>query len=313
MKVLVTGAAGFVGSHLVDRLLAEGFEVVGIDNLSAGSMQNVVHNKRNKRFQFIKGDVCDKELDKRAVKDVEAIFHQASLVSVFESVGDPILTNHVNVGGTVTLLDACLRSGAKRFIYASSCAVYGKASPLPAKESHLPRPISPYAASKLAGENYCTAFHHLHGLETVSLRYFNVYGPRQGYGPYSGVITTFANRLMKGERPIIYGDGEQTRDFVNVEDVVEANILALGARGIRGKVFNVATGRPTTINELAQTVLKVTGREDLRPVHGEARPGDIRHSYGSPKEAERWLNFKAKVALSKGLRKTVDWITKSSG
>jgi len=313
MRVLVTGAAGFIGSHLVDRLLAEGFSVVGVDDLSTGRIENVAHNQGNRAFEFIRGDICDTALDKRIVKDVEAVFHEAALVSVSRSVEDPILANRINVDGTLALLSACLDSGVKRFIYASTCAVYGDATSLPAEESQLPNPISPYAASKLAAENYCAAFHRVYGLETVSLRYFNVYGPRQGYGPYSGVITIFVNRALKGEHPIIHGDGEQSRDFISVGDVAEANMSALNAQGVGGEVFNVATGHPTTINELARAVLKVTGKGGLRPVHVEPRPGDIRYSYGSTEKAERRLNFRAKVDLMQGLRETVDWFAKSSG
>jgi len=308
MKILVTGAAGFIGSHLVDRLLAEGFSVLGLDDLSTGNIENVAHNESKREFEFIKGDICDKAQDKRILTDVEAVFHEAALVSISRSVEDPIPTNRTNVDGTLALLSACLDSDVKRFIYASSSAVYGDATSLPSEESHLPNPISPYGASKLAAENYCKAFHRVYGLETVSLRYFNVYGPRQTYGPYSGVITIFINQALRGESPIIHGDGEQTRDFVSVEDVVEANISAAKAQGVAGEVFNVATGRPTTVNELARAVLVATGKEDLRPVHAKPRPGDIRHSYGSPKKAERQLHFRPKVALAQGLGKTVDWV-----
>ena len=309
----MTGAAGFIGSHLVDRLLTEEFDVVGVDDLSTGRIENIAHNQANRRFEFIKGDICDTALDKRALSDVEAVFHEAAVVSVSRSVEDPILANCVNVDGTLALLSSCLHSGVKRFIYASTCAVYGDTTSLPAEESQLPDPTSPYAASKLAAENYCAAFHRLYGFQTVSLRYFNVYGPRQSYGPYSGVITIFVDQALRGEYLTIYGDGEQTRDFIDVEDIVEANISSLTAQGVGGQVFNVATGRATTINELAGTVLSLTGKGDLHPVYAESRPGDIRHSYGSPKKAERQLNFRPKVALRHGLRKTVDWIVRCSG
>lgn len=313
MRVLVTGAAGFIGSHLVDRLLADGFDVVAVDDLSTGMMENVAHNEGKRGFEFARGNICDTALDKRLTSSVEAVFHEAAQISVSRSIEDPVFTNRINVDGTLAVLRACLDSGVKRFVYASTCAVYGDAVSLPAEESQLPNPISPYAVSKLAAENYCAAFHRVYGLETVSLRYFNVYGPRQGYGPYSGVVRVFVDRALKGENPVIFGDGEQTRDFVSVEDIVEANMSALNAQGVAGEVFNVATGRPTTVNELARTVLEVTGKESLRPVYADPRPGDIRHSYGSSRKAERQLNFAARVDLAEGLRRTVEWVAKSSG
>jgi UDP-glucose 4-epimerase len=226
-EILVTGGAGFIGSHIVDRLLDEGFRVSVVDDLSTGKKQNLVQHDGKQTFHFIEGDIRDYDLVKKVVSGVDAVFHEAALVSVTSSVENPLLANDINVTGTVNLLKACVDAHVKRFVFASSCAVYGDSETLPNHENLMPMPLSPYAVSKLAAENYVKVFHDVYDLETVILRYFNVYGSRQVYGPYSGVISIFINRLLENNPPIIYGDGEQIRDFVNVHDVVEANMLAL--------------------------------------------------------------------------------------
>jgi len=312
-KVLVTGGAGFIGSHIVNRLLAEGFRVTVLDNLSSGKMKNIEQHLNKENLHFIKGDIRDEDAVKQAVRDVDAVIHEAALVSVTRSVENPFPTNEVNVTGTLNLLKACLDSGIKRFIYASSSSVYGETETLPKKETLPPRPVSPYAASKLAAESYCKAFYKVYGLESVSLRYFNVYGPRQTYGPYSGVITIFINRLLSDEPPTIYGDGTQTRDFTDVQDAVQASMLSLKCKNAVGEEFNIATGVQTTINQLVQMLLNLTGKTSLQPKHAEPRQGDIKHSYADISKAKRVLGYEPKITLKEGLNKLIEWYKKSTG
>lgn len=306
-KVLVTGGAGFIGSHIVDALIVEDREVYVLDNLHSGKMENIAQHLGREGFHFIKGDIRDRKTVKLAVHKVDAVIHEAALVGVARSIGDPNLTNDVNVAGTLNLLKASSDAGIKRFIYASSAAVYGKTEKLPNREDAPTEPASPYAASKLAAEKHCRAFHLTHGLETVSLRYFNVYGPRQTYDQYSGVITNFIRNLSKNKPPIIYGDGDQTRDFVNVQDVVEATMLSLNRKSVVGEEINIATGEPTTINRLAEMLLNITGKTDLKPKHTDPRPGDIRHSYADISKAKKLLGYVPKTPLKEGLTKLVEW------
>ncbi len=309
-EILVTGGAGFIGSHIVDRLLDEELKVRVLDNLSTGEKKNLAQHKNKKSFQFIEGDIRNFDLVKKAVEGVDAVIHEAALVSVTRSIENPLLSNEINVTGTVNLLKACVDAHVKRFVLASSCAVYGDTKTLPNHENLAPKPLAPYAADKLAAENYAKVFHEVYGLETVSLRYFNVYGPRQKYGPYSGVISIFINRLLKNEAPIICGDGKQTRDFINVKDVVKANMLALSKQKAAGEVFNISTGEATTLNKLAETIQKIMDKPDLKPVHAEPRPGDIKHSYGDITKARRNLEYEPKVQLEKGLSELVKWYSK---
>jgi len=305
-SVLVTGGAGFIGSHIVDRLLSDGFEVTVIDNISTGRLENVAHHQGKKDFHFIKGDIRNFDLVKNTLRNVDAVFHEAALVGMTCSVEDPLLANEVNVTGTLNLLKACIDSDVKRFVYASSAAVYGKTETLPHHEDLTPRPISPYGASKLAAENYVKVFYETYGLETVCLRYFNVYGPRQTYGSYSGVITIFINRLLSNQPPIIYGDGEQTRDFIDVQDIVDASMLGLIKKGAVGQVFNVATGVATTVNQLANVLQEIMGKTRLKPVYMNPRMGEIRHSYANVSKARRFLGFNSKISLKDGLAKLVE-------
>jgi UDP-glucose 4-epimerase len=309
-EILVTGGAGFIGSHIVDRLLDEELKVRVLDNLSTGEKKNLAQHKNKKSFQFIEGDIRNFDLVKKAVEGVDAVIHEAALVSVTRSIENPLLSNEINVTGTVNLLKACTDAHVKRFVLASSCAVYGDTKTLPNHENLAPKPLTPYAADKLAAEKYAKVFHEVYGLETVSLRYFNVYGPRQKYGPYSGVISIFINRLLKNEPPIICGDGKQTRDFINVKDVVKANMLALSKQKAAGEVFNISTGETTTINKLAETIQKIMDKTDLKPVHAEPRPGDIKHSYGDISKAKRNLEYTPKVQLEEGLSELVEWYSK---
>jgi nucleoside-diphosphate-sugar epimerase len=305
-KVLVTGGAGFIGSHLVDRLLAEGFEVTVLDDFSSGRRQNISHHKNAREFHVVHGDVRDTGLVKNVVEDVDAVFHEAALVDVALSVEKPFLFNDVNVVGTLNLLRVCANSGIRRFVFASSAAVYGNSRPAKKREDMLLRPTSPYGVTKLAAENYIRVFSELYGLETVILRYFNVYGLRQGVrSSYSGVVTAFLSRLLNSQAPIVHGDGRQTRDFVNVDDVVAANMLALKSNNAVGEVFNIASGMAITIGDLAKVMQRITEKECLKPVFTEPRTGDIKHCLADISKAERLLGFHPKMKISDGLLKLV--------
>jgi UDP-glucose 4-epimerase len=309
-EILVTGGAGFIGSHIVDRLLEEDRKVRVLDNLSTGTKENIAHHTKNKNFQFMEGDIRNTDHVNKAVKGVDAVVHEAALVSVTKSVEDPLLSNSINVNGTLNLLKACKDFKVKRFVFASSCAVYGDTKTLPIHEKVTPQPMSPYAVDKLASENYAQVFTELYEIETVGLRYFNVYGPRQRYGPYSGVISIFINNILKNKAPTIYGDGEQKRDFVNVKDVVEANILALTKPEASGEIFNVSIGNPVTINTVVKTIQKITGKTTLKPEYAKPRQGDIKHSYADIKKIQQKLGYQPKTQLENGLKELVEWYSK---
>jgi len=308
LRVLVTGGAGFIGSHTADKLLAEGVEVVVLDNLRSGRLENIRQHVNKRNFRFVRGDIRDSHLVKDLVSDVDAVIHLAALVSVPESIKDPALTYAINVNGTLNLLKASVDFGVKRFVYASSCAVYGNAENLPIKEDYPPKPLSPYASSKLTAEDYVQKYNRNFGLETVCLRYFNVYGPRQIYSDYSGVITRFINRLTNDLPLVIFSDGEQTRDFVYVTDVAEANILALKHAKAIGEIFNIGTGVATTINQLANMLLELAGKNSLETVHSEPREGDIRHSVADISKAKEKLGYCPKVSLKDGLKRLLGWV-----
>lgn len=304
-RILVTGGAGFIGSHLVDRLLTQDREVVVLDNLETGRLQNIHQHMGHKNFQLVRGDIRDYPLIKKLLRDVDAVFHQAALISVPQSIQNPALVNEVNLNGTLNLLKASLNTNIKRFIYASSCAVYGNPQTTPIKETCPATPINPYGVSKLAAENYTNTFHRTYGLKTISLRYFNVYGPRQKHNPYSGVITQFLHTLTHHKPPQIFGDGKQTRDFTHVTDIVQANLLALKTNHITGQTFNIGTGKPTTINQLANTLLKITGNPNLKPVHQKPRKGDIRHSVADITKAKQKLHYNPQTSLPEGLKELI--------
>ena len=302
-RVLIAGGAGFIGSHVVDRFLKEEVEVVVLDNLYTGKIENLVSHKGNRKFHFVEGDVRNYSTVRRAVKDVDAVFNEAAVVGIPRSMEDPILANEVNVGGTLNLLKACLDAGVRRYVQASSASIYGDTKKLPIEESSAPNPVSPYAVAELASENYAKVFHATCGLKTVCLRYFNVYGPRQASSVYSGVIPIFLDQLLRDKQPTVFGDGEQTRDFVYVEDVVEANILALTTEKAVGEVFNVATGKPSSISKLLRDLQEKTGKQHLKPVYEHSRPGDIKHSYASIEKAREILRYKPKYDLGEGITK----------
>jgi nucleoside-diphosphate-sugar epimerase len=306
-RVLVAGGAGFIGSHIVDRLLQADLEVTVLDNLYTGKRENLEHHKQNKNFRFVKEDIRDLKQVKATVRNADAVFNDAAVVSIPRSVEDPLLANEVNIKGTLNLLEASLDSDVKRFVQASSASIYGDATKLPLRENMAPNPISPYAVTELTAENYARVFYRVYGLETVCLRYFNVYGPRQTYSAYTGATTIFVNQLLANQSPTILGDGEQTRDFVYVEDVASANMLALDKKDALGEVFNIATGHPITVNKLVRTLQQTMSKTNLKPVYKEPRTGDIRHSYASIEKAKKILKYEPAFPLEKGLKKLGEW------
>ena len=298
--MLVTGGAGFIGSHIVDRLLREGYGVGVVDNLSTGNLTNISGHVDCGSVDFVKGDVRDRDLVGKLVHNVDAVVHLAAVVSVPFSVENPDVTFDVNVEGTRGLLESCVRSGVKKFIFVSSCSVYGAPRYLPVDEVHPTCPISPYAASKLKGERCCQELVGRPDLDVVVLRLFNVYGPRQASGEYSGVITKFIDRARNGEPLVVYGDGSQTRDFVHVTDVANA-VLALVKQQRAGDVFNIGYGKAVSINSLAKTVLGFSDYYcgiDYAP----SRDGDIPHSVADSSKARKAFSYVPKVGLKEGLR-----------
>jgi UDP-glucose 4-epimerase len=305
-RYLITGGAGFIGANLAHALVGRGESVRILDDFSTGRPQNLAGIEG--RIEVVRGDLRDLDAVGHAVRGVEIILHQAALNSNPRSIKEPGPTNAVNVGGTVLLLEAARKANVRRLVYASSSSVYGELSPVLPKTEDLPLlPKAPYGVSKLAAELYCRVFAQVYGLETVSLRYFNVFGPRQHPdSEYAAVVPRFLRRMMAGERPVIYGDGEQSRDFTAVANVVAANLCAAEAtRGI-GEVFNVACGRPSTLNQLVAW-LNAALDTDLAPIYEAPRPADVRHSYASIRKAEETLAYRARVDVREGLRQTVAW------
>jgi UDP-glucose 4-epimerase len=300
-RVLVTGGAGFIGSHLVDGLISEGFDVVVLDDFSSGRRENLDGHFGKPNFCLVDGDVKVKADVEKALEGVDVVFHLAAIVNVNFSVKNPLLVNEVNVGGTLNVSRESLKAGVKRLVYTSSCAVYGEPVNLPINEEQPTKPMSPYGVSKLAAERYCKVFCEIYGLETVCLRFFNVYGSKQVVGPYSGVIMKFIDALKHGKEPIIYGDGEQTRDFVFVEDVVDACLRAMRCKNCVGEMINVGSGMETTVNRLADALIELFGMRDIKPVYAEPKAGDVRRSCADLSNAERLLGYKAKTSLREGL------------
>ena len=300
---LVTGGAGFIGSHLVEALVARGERVRVLDDLSNGRRENL--SAVLGQVELLIGDVANPGTVDRAIDGCEAVFHLAAIASVQASIKNPRHAHKVNVDGTLNVLEAARRAGVRRVVFASSAAYYGDHTALPLMEDLPPRPLSPYAANKATGELYCTAFHASYGLETVALRSFNVYGPRQDpTSPYSGVISIFASRMRRGKAPIIYGDGKQTRDFVYVEDVVRAMLLACERETAVGEVFNLASATQTSILQLTTMLNEVLGT-DIPPEFGPARTGEVRFSEGSVRRAREALGWETAIPMREGLTRTI--------
>lgn len=290
MKVIITGGAGFIGSNLAEELSKEkDNEVIILDDLSTGKTENIAKHFDEILLKFVKGSVTDLDLLKELFKDADYVFHQAAIPSVQRSIEDPMRTNEVNVKGTLNVLIAARDGGVKKVIYASSSSVYGDTPELPKREDMTPNPLSPYAVTKLMGEYYCEVFNEVYDLKTISLRYFNVYGPRQDpYSDYAAVIPRFVNRVLENEPPVIYGDGLQTRDFTFVKDIVKANILAM--RSNATGIFNIASGSRISIKELAELIMKLVGK-NLKVVFDEPRKGDVRHSLADISKARAELGY----------------------
>jgi UDP-glucose 4-epimerase len=304
-RYLVTGGAGFIGSHIVTRLVGEGHDVRVLDNLCTGSLENLAHIDGH--FEFVHGDAADSIACTRAADGIEVVFHQAALASVPLSIERPQDTHRACVTATVNLLDACVKAKVRRVVYAGSSSAYGNDPEMPKRESQLPQVLSPYAAAKLAAELYCEAFASSYDIETVRLRYFNIFGPRQDpASPYSAVIPLFVSALTNGRQPTIFGDGTQSRDFTYVENVVEANIRASLAEGVSGRVFNVGCGESLSLIELLQEICIRLGVE-YSPNFAEARQGDVKHSWADISATQRELGYEVKVGWREGLHPTIDY------
>jgi UDP-glucose 4-epimerase len=300
----VTGGAGFIGSHLVDRLLSEGWQVRLLDDFSSGRESNIAH--LNGKVELLRGDLRDRSLIENALVGVDVVFHQGAVPSVPRSVAEPERTHDVNVNGTLGLLEVARSAGVRRLVFASSSSAYGDTPELPKVETMPPCPLSPYALQKYTGERYCQLYHRLYGFETVALRYFNVYGPRQNpESEYAAVIPRFASACLANQAPVVFGDGEQTRDFTFVADAVSANLLAAEAPGAPGEVINVAGGRRVSLNQLLEKIREITGAKIL-PRHEAARPGDVRDSLASLARARELLGYEPQVDLRTGLTTTVE-------
>jgi nucleoside-diphosphate-sugar epimerase len=303
---LVTGGAGFIGSNLADELIRQGAKVKIIDNLVTGFKENLSEIRGD--FDFIEGDLNDDQALARAIEDCEVIFHEAALPSVPRSVDDPEETHDACVNGTFKLLVKARQTSVKRVIYAASSSAYGDQPTLPKVETMRPEPLSPYAAAKLVGEYYCSVFNNVYGLETFSLRYFNVFGPRQNPSSmYSGVISRFVDAVYSGKQPVIYGDGEQTRDFTYVANVVDANIKAANATSGFGEVINVANGERISLLDLLETIKRIAGKPDVAADHQRERMGDVKHSQADNRRAVDILGYEKLFDLEEGLRRTIEW------
>jgi UDP-glucose 4-epimerase len=306
MRFIVTGGAGFIGSNLVEGLV-ELADVTILDDLSSGNLDNLEHLLKRDDVYLERLSVTDLEVMKPHFEDVDCVFHLAAVSNISSSVADPLRTNEVNVKGTLNVLLAARDSGVRKVVFTSSASVYGDTEEVPTTEDVLPDPLSPYAVTKLAGEHYCNVFSDLYGLETTSLRPFNVYGPRQDpNSQYAGVIPLFIRSLLEGEAPMIDGDGEQTRDFVYIKDVVRAFIQAKDHRA-RG-AYNIAGGKGISINELYREVSSIIG-VDVEPLHGEPRPGDVRHSTADITRAKRDLGYEPEYDIRRGLEETIEWFS----
>ncbi len=308
---LVTGGAGFIGSNLVDELLRRGERVRVLDNLSTGRLENLAAVRD--RIDFFEADICDLERIRPRFTDVDYVLHLAALPSVPRSVADPLSANKVNIEGTLNVLLASRDAKVKRVVFAASSAAYGDNPTLPRVESHEPRPLSPYALTKLAGEYYCQIFTRLYGLEAVALRYFNIFGPRQNpHSQYTGVLSKFITAYIKGANPTIFGDGEQSRDFTYIDNVVDATLRACTAPGAPGRVINVGVGGRFTLNQTIALLNQIFDKQ-VTPQYEPPRSGDVLHSQADISLAHRVLGYEPKVPYQEGLQKTVEWYRKNFG
>ncbi len=305
---LVTGGAGFIGSHLVEALVSLGARVRVLDDFSSGRKENLASVES--LVEVIVGDVRDLSTCLKAAEGIEVILHQAALASVPRSVSEPLLAHEVNLTGTLNLLQAAALKKVKSFVFASSSAVYGENPVLPKKEGQEGKPLSPYAAQKLASEKYLQVFSELYGFNAVSLRYFNVFGPRQNpASQYAAVIPVFITRMLNGLPPVIYGDGTQTRDFIYVQEVVRANLIASGFESFRGEVFNIGASVPVSINELVEIINSLLGLS-IKAIYTDPRPGDIKESFADISQAEKLLGFRPELDFKSGLKLTLEWYKK---
>jgi UDP-glucose 4-epimerase len=303
MSYLVTGAAGFIGSHITETLVKQGDRVKALDNFSTGKRENMAPFLD--RIELVEGDLRNLDDVRKAVEGVEIVFHQGALPSVPKSVADPIASNESNISGTLNLLIAARDAGVKRVVYAASSSAYGDSPTLPKEETMKPAPLSPYAIQKYVGELYCRNFFDLFGLETVALRYFNVFGPRQDpTSQYAAVIPKFITALAEGKPPTIYGDGEQSRDFTYIDNVVRANLEAARAEGTAGEMMNFACGERTTLNEVLRMLQKIMNTS-IEAIHTDPRPGDVKHSLADTTRSRKLLGYTPHVSLEEGLKRTV--------
>jgi len=302
-KYLVTGGAGFIGSNIVEELVKRGVEVRVIDNFLTGKRENITSFLD--KIEFIEGDIRDFKTCRRALEGVDFVLHQAALPSVPLSIKDPLLISEINIMGTLNLLLASREANIKKFVFASSSSVYGNDPRLPKNENMEAAPLSPYAITKLVGEMYCRIFSQIYGLSTICLRYFNIFGPRQDpFSQYAAVIPNFIDKMLKGEKPIIFGDGEQSRDFTFVSNVVEANILAAKAEDVTEVVINVACKERITVNFLVEKINEII-RKNIKPLYEKPRPGDVKHSYADILKAKKMLKYSPGVTFREGLEKTI--------
>jgi nucleoside-diphosphate-sugar epimerase len=303
---LITGGAGFIGSNIAEELIKRGEKVRIIDNFSTGKRENIEEFKD--KIELIEGDLKNINDVKKAVEGVDYVLHQAALSSVPRSVEDPLSSNANNIDGTLNLLVAAKEAGVKRVVIAASSSVYGNTQVLPKTEDMIPNPLSPYAVTKYVEELYGKVFHNIYGLETVSLRYFNVFGPKQDPdSPYAAVIPKFITKILKGESPVIFGDGEQTRDFTYVANVVEANILAATSENVgHGEVINIACGESISLNQLVKKINEILGT-NVKPLYDKPRIGDVKHSLASIEKAKKLLGYRVNVKFEEGLKKTIEW------
>jgi nucleoside-diphosphate-sugar epimerase len=305
--VLVTGGAGFIGSHLCEKLLQKGNRVIALDNFLTGKMANINHLTRNKEFEIVKCDILErKNLEKIFENHIDTVFHEAAVVGVKRTIENPKLVLEANISGTKNILDCAKNSGCKRMVFASSSEVYGDPIKIPEREDGLLNPKLPYAVSKLTGEQYCRAYFEEFGLKTTSLRYFNVYGPRQNSTPYGFVVGIFIKRVLEGKPPIIFGDGKQTRDFTYIEDCIDATLIASQSNKAVGEVMNIGTGRMISIKDLAFMVIDISGN-DLKPKFAPKREFEIMHRLADNTKMKKLLGFSPGYSLKSGLEKTIEW------